>query len=274
MDAPAGQLRRVRPLVLALILLTGRLSLVAVTLVGAASRDVRGQARPSCTVLADRAATYTASYRVSLEWTGAILVIRAECTLLRGGFGLSNQARGVANTTSTRFRLGQLSEHFTAAAILLLEQRGQLSTTDRLASFLPRLTDAASTTIDQLLGHRAGLPNPRDPAAGYSYSSPDYAYLARVIEVVSGQPYGDFLRDNLFMPVGMVDSGHDNGSAAIGSRLAQPYAAAGARSAAPARPVQWAELMGSASLYSTLDDLGRWARSLSGGSPLGPAARR
>ncbi|MGH7429854.1 MAG: serine hydrolase domain-containing protein [Candidatus Methylomirabilaceae bacterium] len=248
--------------------------LLAVTLVGVASPDVRGQARPSCTVLADRAATYTASYRASLEWTGAILVIRGECTLLRGGFGLSNQIGGVANTPNTRFRLGQLSEHFTAAAILLLEQRGRLSTTDRLTKFLPGLAGAASITIDQLLAHRAGLRNPRDPLAGYSYSTPDYVYLAKVIQVVSGQTYGDFLRDNLFKPLGMVDTGNDNGTVAIGSELAQPYAAAGARSVAPARTVQWAELMGSASLYSTVDDLGRWARSLSGGSPLGPSARR
>lgn len=232
--------------------------------------------------------------------SGSVLIARGGRVLLAKGYGPAQREFGVPNSPDTKFRLGSLSKQFTAAAILLLEQRGTLSTGDRLAKYLPDFPRADSITLLQLLTHTSGLANfntlPdygrriiesmttaevvawfRDqppvaaPGERFAYSNSNYVLLAAVLEQVSGKPFATFLREELFAPLGMEDTGVDTHEAVLGRR-ADGYVDTGR--AIIRTPYRDLPLMnGAGSLYSTVRDLYLWDRALRTDSPLGAAAR-
>ena len=73
------------------------------------------------------------------RWQGSVLVVRGGKTLLRKGYGTADKEHGVPNTPETKFRIGSLTKAFTAAGILLLDQRGALRTGDALCVHLLNL---------------------------------------------------------------------------------------------------------------------------------------
>jgi CubicO group peptidase (beta-lactamase class C family) len=100
-----------------------------------------------------------------------VLVARGTDVVFSKGYGAANLEWAVPDTPSTKFRLGSVTEQFTAASILLLEERGKLTITDPVKQYLPDAPPAWDTiTIFHVLTHTAGLPN-------FSSFS-DYASLA------------------------------------------------------------------------------------------------
>ena len=100
------------------------------------------------------------SYGGSNKFMGSILVARNDQILLDKGYGYANLEWQVPNSPDTKFRLGSITKQFTAACILLLEERGKLKTDDLVKKYLP---DAPATwdhiTIYNLLTHTSGIPN-------------------------------------------------------------------------------------------------------------------
>jgi CubicO group peptidase (beta-lactamase class C family) len=223
-------------------------------------------------------------------FSGAVLVARGSTVVLSKGYGLANREWDIPNLPATRFRLGSLTKQFTAAAVLLLEERGKLSVDDPIAKHLPNAPAAwAPITIRHLLSHSSGIPNftampeypslrpfattaaktvavfkdkPLDFAPGekMAYSNSGYLVLGLLIETLSGQSYEAFVRDNLFAPLGMKDSGVD-ANAAIIPRRAAGYAPS------PAGPVNAGFIdmtipHAAGALYSTTEDLLRWEQAL------------
>lgn len=188
----------------------------------------------------------------------------------------------------TVFRIASMTKSFTAAAVLLLRDAGQLRLDDPVASHLPAFgaagaLDGPAVTIRDLLTMGGGLPTD-DPwgdrqeslsagafdrllAAGLSfvrpartrfeYSNTGYAALGRVIEEVSGRSYHEFVLTELCAPLGMVSTVFD-GQDVPGERLAIGYriARGGMRVAEPAVAPGAYSAMGG--LHSTLRDLARW----------------
>src|SRR4051812_45443618 len=169
---------------------------------------------------------------------GTVLVARGNDVLLSRGYGSANLEWNVSNTPTTKFRLGSLTKQFTAASILLLEERGKLSVNDPVKKYLPDAPAAwDAITIHNLLTHTSGIPDftrlpdfnsiavkttpeqliarfrdkPLDFAAGekFSYSNSGYIVLGYIIEKVGGIPYAQFVQDNIFTPLQMEDSGYD-----------------------------------------------------------------
>ncbi len=179
---------------------------------------------------------------------GTVLVARDGAVIVDKAYGMANVEWDIPNTPATKFRLGSITKQFTAAAILLLEERGKLKADDRVKSYLPDSPMAWDRiTIFNLLTHTAGIPNftssadyntiklsarsadaavtsfrdrPLDfgPGEQMSYSNSGYLVLGAIIEKVSGQTYEKFVADNLFAPAGMTDSGYDSNSAIIKRR--------------------------------------------------------
>ena len=88
------------------------------------------------------------------------------------GYGLADEEWDARNTTTTKFRIASLGKHFTAACILLLQERGRLNVHDSISRYLSDLPDTwQPITIHQLLTHTSGIPN-------YT-SSPQIAKLNR-----------------------------------------------------------------------------------------------
>jgi CubicO group peptidase (beta-lactamase class C family) len=235
-------------------------------------------------------------YVDSHQYMGSVLLARGENVMLNKGFGSANLTPATANSPATRFPIGSLTKQFTAAAILLLEERGKLSLADRIAQHLQGAPPQWSTiTVHQLLTHTSGIPNTTTAAPGqsaattpasivaearkrpvdfapgerFNYSNTGYIILGTIIERLSTQPYGEFVRSQLFMPLGMKDSGYlgDGGS----TSLAVGYVA-GAAGPAPFPAIGDLGAGASGALYSTAEDLRRWQVGLFGGKLLSAAS--
>lgn len=234
------------------------------------------------------------------EFTGTVLVAENGQILLNQGFGKANVASGIANSPQMQFRIGSLTKQFTAAAILKLQEQGLLDVRDPLAKYLPDYPRAGDITIHQLLTHTSGIPNyerrpdlpqvvqspialdaliasfanqPLDfpPGSQYEYSSSGYVILTKIIELVSGQPYADFLQEQFFVPLGMSSTGYDFLAAdlpspAVGYQLTP-------RGPQPAILTDSSWPTGAGALYSTVEDLYRWDRALYGDEVLSSMSR-
>src|SRR5436190_7940533 len=240
------------------------------------------------------------SYVRDKTYMGTVLVARGGDVMLSKGYGSANLEWDVPNTPATKFRLGSITKQFTAASILLLEERGKLKLEDPVKKYIPDAPAAWDTiTIFHLLTHTSGIPNftslpeykslqlaespvartiatvrdkPLDfvPGEKMSYSNSGYLVLGYVIERITGTSYGSFVTDNIFKPLGMKDSGYDSNTAII------PRRAAGYMPS-PAGPVNAGFVHMSiphaaGALYSTTEDLLRWEQGLFGGHLISPAS--
>jgi CubicO group peptidase (beta-lactamase class C family) len=202
------------------------------------------------------------------------------------GYGLASVEHGTPITPMTTFGVGSITKHFTALAILLLEERGVLSRRDDVRIYLPELPDYGTPiTIQDLLQHTSGL---RDygalgtlrgrpvaamddfldlmarqqslnfkPGERHQYSHSDYELLGLVIKRAVGEPFGPFFEREVLRPLGMHDSRvHDNRAAPI------PNRAFGHRVATDGYKVSFPshQLVGGVGLYTTVEDLLRWER--------------
>jgi len=84
-------------------------------------------------------------------FTGFVMVINHGKVLLSKGYGMANYELDVPNTAQTKFHLASVSKTFTAAAIMLLEERGLLKVTDPLTKFIPDYPQGEKITIHHLL---------------------------------------------------------------------------------------------------------------------------
>ncbi len=221
--------------------------------------------------------------------SGSVLVARGGEILVAKGYGLANREHGIANTPETCFRLGSMSKQFTAAAILLLAQRGELAVDDSLAKYLPDYPHAEAITLQHLMTHTAGVANYNNlpeygenlmlpwtideviewfqdaepgfaPGESWGYSNSGYVLLAKVIEIVSGQSYAEFLRSNIFEPLEMFASGQDTHTDIIPLRATGHGNAGEGIYQAPYRDMPFTS--GAGSLYSSVLDLHLWDRAL------------
>ncbi|HKV04107.1 MAG TPA: serine hydrolase [Candidatus Acidoferrales bacterium] len=280
-----------------LLLLMATIGLAAPAVAGS-----RGQAEAAAFAPPDvaRMEQVIQSYVSNGQFMGAVLVARGSDIVLDKGYGFANLEWKVPNSPSTRFRLGSVTKQFTAACILLLEERGKLSVSDPVKKYMPDAPAAwEKITIFNLLTHTSGIPNftgfpdyastepfaatpaqlvarfrdkPLDfqPGEKWSYSNSGYVLLGYLIEKISGQTYEKFVQENIFMPLGMKDSGYDSNSAVI-PRRASGY------SPGPHGPVNAGFInmtipFSAGGLYSTTGDLLLWEQGLFGGKLLSAAS--
>jgi CubicO group peptidase (beta-lactamase class C family) len=229
---------------------------------------------------------------------GSVLVAQDGKILLDHGYGFANLEWQVPNSPATKFRLGSITKQFTAASILLLEERGKLKVEDPVKKYMPDAPAAwDKITIFHVLTHTSGIPSftsfpdfpsresedmtPKklvdwfrdkplefEPGTKWNYSNSGYVLLGYLIEKISGQSYADFLQQNIFTPLGMKDSGYDSNSAVIAHRASgytpdkdHPVNAGFVHMSIP---------FSAGALYSTTEDLLRWEQGLFGGQVLKP----
>jgi CubicO group peptidase (beta-lactamase class C family) len=230
------------------------------------------------------------------HFMGSILMVRDGHVLMDQSFGSANLEWEIANTSATKFRIGSLTKQFTAASILLLQERGLLSFDDPISKYINN-TPAAWSGINlfHLLTHTSGLVSLTDlpgddaavtrggapaqiiqrfrdrpllfaPGAQARYSNSGYILLGMVVEKVSGEPYGTFLQKNIFDPLGMRDTGIDNDADIVRSR-ASGYRYEGS-TLRHADFIDMSVPFAAGDLYSTTKDLQRWEEGLFGGKIL------
>src|SRR5262249_29093805 len=100
------------------------------------------------------------SYADQKRFMGSVLVARGGEVLFSKGYGFANAEWDIPNSPSTKFRLGSITKQFTAACVLLLEERGKLKTSDPVKKYLPEGPAAwDKITLHNLLTHTSGIPN-------------------------------------------------------------------------------------------------------------------
>ena len=223
--------------------------------------------------------------------SGALLIARGDQILVQKAFGLANREYQQPCGLDTRFRLASVSKMFTAAAILLLQQDGKLSVNNPLSTYLPDYPNGDTITLHHLLNHTSGvvnysgledhyrvwaMPHTREqvmarfrdkplqfePGTQWRYSNSGYVLLAAVIEKVGGRPYGVFLQERIFGPLGMAATQVDDPLSIIPLRATGHYNQGGRLVQAPYLDMSFPT--GAGSLLSTVGDLFTWHRALMG----------
>jgi len=281
-------------------LLAGLAGVLTLVVAGIA---VKGQAPPRSR--ADHTVQYmdrTAQYYLSTgQFMGSVLVARGDEVLFRKSYGSADLERKIPNTPSTKFRIGSITKQFTAAAILILEDQGKLRLEDPIGKHLPGAPPAwDKVTLFHILTHTSGIPRgvgvPNEPNAvpvatmeehmaivrdrplefepgqRWSYSNSGYILLGYVIEQISGQSYETFLREHIFMPLGMNDSGYDRNTLGVDGHAAG-YSP-GPNGPVNAEFVHLSRVHAAGGLHSTVEDLLKWERGLFGGKVLSSKSLR
>ncbi len=241
----------------------------------------------------------TRSYLDRLERLGlagvVVIADRGE-PILAQGYGLADRENGVRWSPGTVSTVGSITKQFTAAAILVLEQEGRLSVQESITKYFEDVpADKRSITLHHLLTHSSGIVDLADygdwdpitraefvrrsmdqalefaPGERYAYSNAGYSLLGAIIEQLTGDSYERFVRDRLFEPNGMYETGYVLPVWGEG-RMAQGYTADETWGTVLGRPLgddgpYWV-LRANGGIHTTAYDMLRWTQALMDGRVL------
>jgi CubicO group peptidase (beta-lactamase class C family) len=226
------------------------------------------------------------------QFNGTVLVAENGKVVFKGDYVAANMEWNIPNTADTRFRLGSITKQFTATVIMQLVEQGKIKLDAKLSDYLPdyRKDTGSKVTIHHLLTHTSGIPsytsqpgffenvsrNPYkvdefvkkyasgdlefEPGSKYTYNNSGYFLLGAIIEHVTGKPYEQVLKENIFDPLGMKNTGYDHYGTIIPKRAAGYIKTAGGYANAPYLDMSIPYAAGS--LYSTVEDLYLWDQAL------------
>ncbi len=233
-----------------------------------------------------------------LGFSGSVLVAKGGKVVLRNGYGWADVKRRIPIEPDTIFDIGSGVKAFTATAVMQLEEQGKLNTSDLMSKYINDVpADKKDITLHQLLTHTSGLDfdyfydqaSPQDreimknresyikgvlgyplgfkPGEGRSYSNTGFSLLAVIIENVSGESYEQYVREHLFKPSGMTETGYyiprnlrrvargyNDGDTDYGNPWETQWKGK--------RPL-W-DLMGNGGMLTTLDDVYKWMMAIKG----------
>ncbi len=234
-------------------------------------------------------------------FSGVISVWDDGKTLCENAYGPSNTEAGAENRIESLFCVGSISKQFTAAAVMLLRERGLLSVDDTLGKYFPDCPYGNKVTLHQMLCMRSGIaefydvtvddyniietpagtlrqtvtnsgsaaenreklqnwlfkqPLIYEPGSYYAYTNSNYFLLARIVELVSGKAYEDFICENIFQPLEMKSSGF------IDRMYGDPRISKGSHKV---KTVYVGITMGLGDIITCSEDMGRWLNALCDG---------
>nr|WP_238481254.1 serine hydrolase domain-containing protein [Dyella telluris] len=232
----------------------------------------------------------------------SLLVIKDGKPVVSRGYGYANLEKHEAATPATNYRLASVSKQFTAAAILLLAERGKLGLDDHVRHWLPELpAEHEAITIRQLLSHAGGLIDYEDlmpadqttqisdadvlrllaaeprsyfpPGTSYRYSNGGYVLLGLIVERASKQSLQDFLADHIFRPLGMTHTlMYVHGGPEVTHRAYGYSEENGQWTQTDQSPTS--ATRGDGGIYSSIDDLAKWDAALYDHRLLSDASRQ
>ena len=232
-------------------------------------------------------------YADAQMFMGSVLVARKGKITFSKSYGMADLEWNVPNSSTTRFNIASVTKQFTAASILLLEEHAKLRTDDLVKKFFPDAPPSwDKITIYHLLTHTSGIsnaaatyePGPPEklvlhdaplnfqPGERWDYTNLGYLVLGYLVEKISGQSYEEFVRENIFKPLGMKDSGQMSFVTVIPRRATGYWP--GNNGIENAERFDPRSGFSTGSIYSSTEDLFRWEEGLFGGKLLSPASLR
>lgn len=232
---------------------------------------------------------YLTAMEKNKGFRGAVLVAKEGEILFNKGYGYANYEEKIKNTPDTLFAIGSITKQFTAMAIMQLYEKGLLDLEDAVSKYLPDVIEGDNITIRHLLTHTSGLVNytdfllemveaPEDtsidfvlglfkdeplifePGTQWQYSNSGYVLLGYIVEKVSGVSYDEYLKENIFKPLEMNNTG------TYYDKMEEDYAI-GYMGITELTPVHEDEIVlkiayGAGNILSTVNDLYKWDRAL------------
>lgn len=220
----------------------------------------------------------------------AVMIIEGGQPILQKGYGIANFEESALVSAKSNFRLASVTKQFTAMSVLQLIERGELALDTTINDIFPEFPAyGEAVTIDHLLKHTSGLQDyegmvpdeqtrqvkDKDVLASmmsvdgtyfevgekYQYSNSAYAVLTQIIEKVSGKPFRDYLKDNIFDPLDMSNTlAYENGINEVPER-AYGYTIE-ETGVVLTDQNKWSAVLGDGGIYSNLEDLYKWDQSL------------
>jgi CubicO group peptidase (beta-lactamase class C family) len=226
------------------------------------------------------------------QFTGSVLVAEGGKVIYKKGFGSANREWDIPNRPDTKFRLGSITKQFTSMLILQLVEQGKIILEGKLSDYLPyyRKDTGSRVTIHHLLTHSSGIPSytsipnfsediSRDPypveefvkkycsgdlefepGSRFLYNNSGYFLLGAIIEEITGKTYEEALKERIFDPIGMKNSGYDRHDPIIPNRATGYSITFDGYLNAPYLDMSLPYAAGS--LYSTAEDLYLWDQAL------------
>lgn len=230
----------------------------------------------------------------------SLAVIKDGKVIRAKGYGWANIEWKLPVKPDTVFQIGSVTKQFTAAAILMLAEEGKVGLDDPLSRHVPEAPAAwHNVTVRQMLTHTSGIPSETEPeglkiqtrqvfkpieaikhvknptlefapGSRWNYSNMGYYLLGLIIEKASGKPYGDFLQERIFQPLGMTHTRLNDLEAIVPHRASgYLYDDKGYGNWDPVHP---ALPYAAGALLSTVTDLAEWDLALSEGKLLSTAS--
>ncbi|EOP38106.1 MULTISPECIES: serine hydrolase domain-containing protein [Bacillus] len=226
----------------------------------------------------DIAATKLDQYLKDKGFNGTVLVTDKNNVVLRKGYGYANIKDKVLTTPRTKYRIGSITKTVVAISILQLREKGKLNIEDNVNKYIPSFPADKNITLRNLLTHTSGLPDQGQgsvdaasrlklvtwigaqklqfPAGtGWKYTDYNYMVLAYIVEKISNKPLAEYVKENIFTPVEMNESG-------MGATLPEDiFLAEGYTKkdneliATPRLKMNW--LYGCGEMYTTVEDMKR-----------------
>ena len=233
------------------------------------------------------------TYVNAARFNGTVLIAKKDNILLHKGYGYRDVARKLKTDKNTIFQIGSITKQFTSTIILQLQEEKKLSVSDKLSKYFPDYPNGDDITIEHLMTHTSGIFNyAEDPAfinnavfhpanrkemlsffrdrplkfkpgSKAEYSNSGYILLGYIIEDVTGKHYGEVLRERIFHPLLMNNSGIDFARLRSANK-ATPYKAFNANGALPTSDFDSSTSYAAGAIYSTTGDLYKWHKGLYG----------
>ncbi len=233
---------------------------------------------------------YMNAYTQLWPFSGAVVVVDKGKVIFNKSYGMASIEHSAPNTIKTKYKIASLTKQITCMGIMILKERGLLSTQDSIRRFFPDYPEFDERiTIHHLMTHTSGLyndfsvidpylimgkclltqkeifnlfkdmPLEFEPGEGWSYCFFGYYLLGVVIERVTGKSYIEFIKENIFEPLGMSSSGLDDYREILPDK-ASGYYISGDRLICS--EIDTMSAFSAGALYSTVTDMLLWDEAL------------
>ena len=238
--------------------------------------------------------SYFAPYLEMGNFSGVVLIGKGDEILLSKGYGMANYELGVPNSPNILFQMGSLGKQFTAVAILRLHESGRLDLADPIRKHIKEYRHGDKITIHQLLSHTSGVPELPEtavftrsagkdngdnwierlnkiklefaPGSKHAYRNINYMLLSEIVTRTSGTAVPDYIRENIFEPLGMTETVFNIGSVIKGRSESYYVDFDGLKNARNYSP------MDGGAYYSSVEDYFRFIRGILNNKILSPAS--
>ncbi|MCY7781707.1 MULTISPECIES: serine hydrolase domain-containing protein [unclassified Bacillus (in: firmicutes)] len=221
------------------------------------------------------------NYLKEIGFSGTAMIVRNGEIVINKGFGYADRKQKIQNNPLTSFYVGSSQKALIATAILQLEEKGKLQTSDPVSAYLPHFPNGQTITLKNLLTHTSGInghiegngaitPDDlikdierqginRQPGV-WDYKDSNYSVLAYIVAEVSGESYEQYITNHIFKPAGMKHAGFYK------TYEKEPYPAVGyklkgSRTVTPYIP-DLSQLYGAGDIYMSAIDMYKFDQAL------------